>query len=533
MAKQIIGVAKQHAKRRVLIWVLGGALGFLMPILGWIGLFFLIIVAFFMVFGGLIYHAQKVPPPLPDHSAYSTQWLNLIQHVDTANGFFLTYPAVWWVADIQAASGGMPLDRTRSGGYGLFDLPHAKQMGRPLLATNAFALDLREHQVAKNLQATLNGVGTTLKPSRSNWSGTVRSHVNVLESGPQIVAWPAVMSWKAVATNPAATRFGQTPATTKVVWVYPQKSHIFIVATASAPIGNKYKLNWTPPYRVCPPPPPHSTKAPPCYWVHDYVTGRDILGPSSMTLKTSSGQVVPMQPIEGPNKTDGFVFRHAVLYVTASKVLVNKSHVATITAHWPNGQSVSTTLPGNGFGQGSGGPVGPTPPPGSPGTLTQIYQRYKAAIKAASAATGVPVPWLVAEAYVESKGVNYPYAGPSVACGVWQMFSPGSFTQYSPGSPPADCAVPSIEAPAAAGFLAALHAEFGTWRAASASYYGGPGNVQSSGVSYGMPWNQASGRLNWVPAPGAGNTLTMTDYADEVYSNAVAFAKAEHMPKNF
>ena len=113
------------------------------------------------------------------------------------------------------------------------------------------------------------------------------------------------------------------------------------------------------------------------------------------------------------------------------------------------------------------------------------------------------------------------------------MYSPGAFTQYSPGSPPADCAVPSVEAPAAAAYLAALHAEFGTWRSASAAYYGGPGNVQGSGVSYGMPWSQASVRLNWVPDPKNKNTLTMTEYANAVYSNAVAFAKAEHMPKNF
>ena len=69
--------------------------------------------------------------------------------------------------------------------------------------------------------------------------------------------------------------------------------------------------------------------------------------------------------------------------------------------------------------------------------------------------------------------------------------------------------------------------------AASALYHGEPGNAENSSITYGMPWSQASGRLNWVPAPGAEITLTMTDYADAVYSNAVAFAKAEHMPKNF
>ncbi len=530
---------KSLAKRRLMWWLLGLGLGVGLPILGWLALFFVVIMAFFMVFGGLAYHAQKVPPPLPDHAAYSTQWLNLIQHVDAANSFMTQYPAVWWVGDIQAASGGMPLDRTRPGGYGLYDLPHSQEMGRPLLATNAFALDLREHSVAQNLQATLDGVGTTLVPSRSNWAQTVRTNVNTLEQGPQIVALPVLTDWAAVTTNPVAKRFGTTPATSTVEWVYPKTHPILVMATGSAPIGNKYKLNWTPPYKVCPPPPPHAKKPPPCYWVYDQVTGRDILGPMSMQLKSSSGQIVPMVPVEGDSKQsahvhDGFIFNHAVFYVTTSKVLVNKTHPATITAKWFGGLTASTTLPGSGFGSGHGGPVGPAPPPGSPGTLLQIYKRYKAAIDAASAATGVPIPWLVAEAYVESKGVDYTYQGPSVACGVWQMFSPGSFTQYSPpGTPVSACDIVADEAPAAAGFLAALHGEFGTWRSASAAYYGGPGNVQNSGVTYGMPWSQASGRLNWVPSPSAGNNLTMTEYADEVYANAVAFAKEEHMPINF
>lgn len=499
------------AKRRLLWWGAGMGCGWILPFFGFSFLLFMVIAAFFMVFGGLGYHSQKTPPPLPTQAVYSSQWLNLVQHVDTANRFFTSYPAVLWVASMEATSGGMPLDRTHSGGYGLFDLPRQSNMAHPLAATNAFALDLREHEVPRNLKATLNSVGQTIRPAQTDWSSTIRSDINALEQGPEIAAWPVVTNWSSTD------------------WVYPKKTAIDVVATASAPVGNPYSLAWTPPYTVCTPPPPHSGQKPACHTVTDNITGRDIQGPVSMALETSGGRVVPMVPVEGPSNQYGFVYNHAVLYVTTQKVLVNAQHPATITARWSGGVSVSSTLPGNGFAVGSGGPVGQVPTAGNPKTLNQIWSSYRTIIQHASQTTGVPESSLVAEIYQESKGINHPYQ-PGAACGIFQMFTQ-SFTAFSPpGTPAYMCEVPSVETQAAAGYLRYLHNLFGSWREALAAYYGGQGTVESSGVHYGTPWAQAASLLNWVPFPQDGNVLPMTVYAEDSYDSAVSFAKAHHLP---
>lgn len=80
--------------------------------------------------------------------------------------------------------------------------------------------------------------------------------------------------------------------------------------------------------------------------------------------------------------------------------------------------------------------------------------------------------------------------------------------------------------------LAENHAATRSWREVSAAYYGGLGSVQDSGVTPGMPWSEAAGRLNWVPFPSAGNTLTMAAYANNIEATATevaAFAKAHHL----
>lgn len=518
---------KSMAKRRILWWLLGS---FGCGALPWIGGAFLLLVAIgavFMVIGGLGFSSQKLPPPLPTQAAYSTQWLNLVQHVETANGYFVATPGVVWVAAIQAASGGMPLNQTSAGGYGLYTMPQSTGMGRPLWTTNKFAVDWGQHH-QPFLEYTLNAVGSTLQPPKAGWSSTVRSQINALESGPQIVAWP-IANWGVKVTNPAsAGRFGISPGNSQVIWQYPTTGSTRILATASAPIGNLYSIPWRPPTQSCVVQ-IHSTKPPKCTWIQHPITGRDLQGPLSMTARLANGQTIPMQVVEGGPKAAGYVFNHAILWTT--KVPVNTKEPVTLTANWGGGISVSTTLPGSGFQAGSGGPVGPTPPPGNPQTLKQIYTSNQAILQAASQATGVPVAFLVGEIANESRGVNYAYRGSGYACGMFQMFSPGSFTSYAPGYPPSACAVPSVEALSAARFLLALHQEFGSWRLASASYYGGPGNVASSGLSYGVPWSYAASRLNWVPDPTAGNRLSMTQYADNVYADAQSISKLAHLPK--
>lgn len=510
-------VIKQQVKRRVLWWVVGGGLSAVAPVLG-IGALGLLVIpvvmSLFSVFGGLGYHAQNAPPPLPAIPVYSAQWLPLAQRVAAARGLFVRYPGVLWVAAMAASSGGMALDRTRAGGYGLFDLRHAGDMGAPTTAMNAFAADLADHAQSQNLQATLNAVGQTLAPANSQWSAAVRSAVNNLERGPEVVAWPALVGWNGSG------------------WAYPAHQTVTIAATAAAPVGNAYQVAWTPPYTVCTPGvPTHYFKngKPKCHTVTDNLSGRDLEEPASMVLTTADGQRVPMIP-ETTAGHGTWVFPHSVLYVTARKVLVNARHTATITASWGSHLTVSTTLPGTGFGANATGPVGVTPLPGNPKTLGRIWAAYGADIRAAIAHKNTPASLLASEAYWESRGVAYPYAGPKQACGVWQMFSPGSFTAFAPaGTTPAACAVPALEARSAAGYFAYLYGLFGSWRIAIAGYYGGQGSVLSAGVRRGMSWTQAAPRLNWIPAPGP-NTKTMTMYAETSFRTARVFAKTHHLP---
>lgn len=507
------------ARGRVGWWVAGLGCSLVGPISFGL-LLFLAILAFFMIVGGLGHHAQKTPPPLPNQAVFSTQWLTLIQHVDTANGFFTQYPAVVWVAAMQASSGGLPLDRTAAGGYGLYDLPQSQTMGKPLAATNAFALDLRQH-MQPFLQDTLNAVGATLAPAQSNWASAVRTQINRLEQGPEIAAWPITNWGPTVSARVSPSRYGRQ-VFSSIDWLYPSHHRVTVVAVAAAPFGNPYTLPWRAPTTYCP---PHGK----CRMIAHNLMGRDVLPPVSMTLQTAAGRRVPMRLVQGPSPQYGMVYNHAVLGVSAVPVMVNAAQPVTITARWSNGASVSTTLPGSGFSQGSGGPVGAAAPLGNPKTLQQIWTQYHTALQTAARETGVPVSLLVSEAYEESRGVDYGYQGPTRACGLFQMFSPGSFTAYAPGASVQACAVPSVEASAAARYLAALHQMFGGWRVALAAYYGGPGTVQGSGVSAGMPWSQADPRLNWVPAPSSGNTESMTTYANASFAAAVTFAHAAHL----
>lgn len=515
-------------KRRLLWWALGAGAGCALPVIGFGFLLFLVIVVFFMVFGGLGFQAQKTPPPLPTQAVYSAQWLLPVQRVAAQNGLLARFPPVLWIAAMQSASGGMPLNRTTHGGYGLYDLPHTADMGQPLTAMSQFATVLEQSTVPQNLQATLNRAGLALKPHQSNWSQTVRSTVTSLEQGPQVVAWPVITDWGRAHPIVVGGR-GASQTQAPVVWIYPRHQRIDVVATAAAPVGNPFSVAWTPPVRVCQPMDAHLGLKPRCHLVTDNITGRNLLPPVRMTLTTHSGQHIAMVPVQGPNQQDGFVFNQSVLYVTMQRVLVNASHPVTITAQWSNSVKTTTHLPGSGFGASSSGPVGIAPGSSNPKTVAQIWRRYGSDIRAAAQQYHIPVAPLVSEAYWESRGVAFTYINASHACGVWQMFSPGSFTAFAaPGTPPQACDIPRIEAQSAAAYLAQLYGQFGSWREAIAGYYGGAGTVQNAGVTLGTPWSQAVSQLNFIPAPG--NTITMSAYAQQSYTTAQSFNRAHHFP---
>jgi hypothetical protein len=51
--------------------------------------------------------------------------------------------------------------------------------------------------------------------------------------------------------------------------------------------------------------------------------------------------------------------------------------------------------------------------------------------------------------------------------------------------------------------------------------------MESDGYTPGMPWSEASGILNVVPDAYAGNTQTMTSYADQMVGESQIIAQHE------
>ncbi|MCY0885796.1 MAG: transglycosylase SLT domain-containing protein, partial [Firmicutes bacterium] len=317
-------------------------------------------------------------------------------------------------------------------------------------------------------------------------------------------------------------------------WVYSHR-RLLVAAVATAPVGLAYQIAWTPPVTVCSPPPPHGVGGPRCTTISDPLTGRDLVPPRALTLRTAPGATVPLVPAATEASAAGLVYPGAAVYVTTRPVVVTPQRPVSVTATWGSGVTVTTTLPGTGFATGTGGPVG-VDTHANPETLAQIWQTYGAMIQAASQATGTPASLLVSEAYWESRGEALPYPGPAAACGVWQMIA-STFRQWAPpGSSPIACATPAVEVVAAARYLAALDQEWGNWEVAIAGYYGGNALV-TAGVTPGMSWATAAPRLNFIPAaactpehPTDCNTETMTQYAATSWATAAAVAQRWHLP---
>ncbi|CAB1129420.1 protein of unknown function [Candidatus Hydrogenisulfobacillus filiaventi] len=153
----------------------------------------------------------------------------------------------------------------------------------------------------------------------------------------------------------------------------------------------------------------------------------------------------------------------------------------------------------------------------------------------ASLRTGVPVEDIVVVMLHESGGRVSAYNARGGAAGLMQLIHSTAVSMaeklgmtYTPGMRfnARDNLLMGAE------YLADQHAKFGSWRAAFAAYYGGPGSLEASGVGPGTPWSEAAVRLNWVPDPQAGNTITMTAYAEGMAastSKILAYAARHHL----
>ena len=278
----------------------------------------------------------------------------------------------------------------------------------------------------------------------------------------------------------------------------------WVLAVGLAPTGPRWSHLWKPHTTRVIPPPPHSKGKPTVLVTHYYLYGHTLTRPVSVTGILANGQHVSFGWSGNDKKIPMWPGGSAF---GAKVALTGPKRLTKITALWSAPQGVvRDTINWPEQSTGAPGTVIHVPP-------TQAVKLWWKDILIASQKTGVPADWIAAEMLNESGG-NPSAGNPAGAYGLMQLepATAAGLPGYTPGARhnPLENLILGAE------LLAALHGQWGSWRISSAAYYGGSGRVQRSGVGAGMPWSQASGLLNWIPAPGAGNSLTMTAYANNI-----------------
>lgn len=250
------------------------------------------------------------------------------------------------------------------------------------------------------------------------------------------------------------------------------------------------------------------------------LTGRDLVAPAAMWV-TSQGVIYPMRySLEDPG---------AVVAAPGSAVwgvqMALPAGIPTPTLHarWVTPQGVITaSAPLVQTGSSTSAPIGGLPPVVvNTQSLATILHSWLPDLRAAAQATGVPIAWLGAEMLHESGG--NPVAGAlSGAYGLMQI-EPGT-AQGLPGYTPGARQNPADNLLLGAELLQETHQTTGSWYLASAQYYGGLENMEIAGYQLGMSWATAAPVLEMVPDPQAGNTETMTAYAESIAAMAQAIA---------
>ena len=191
----------------------------------------------------------------------------------------------------------------------------------------------------------------------------------------------------------------------------------------------------------------------------------------------------------------------------AQVALTGPHRLTLISAEWPNGQMYTINWPEQASGATGSGQVI---------SDQAALQEWWPDIQTASAQTGVPAAWIAAEMLTESHGDRYAgAAGLQGAYGLMQL-EPGT-----DGATNADRQNPQENLTFGARYLGGLHQDTGSWRLASAAYYGGLGNLERAGWRPGMSWTQAQSLLaRVVPDPQAGNTLSLGGYAANIAATA-------------
>ena len=506
-------------KKWLLLLGLGGGLGALwlaLPILGML----VLLGGILSVFGilGLSNAGVHTPQPPPMASALTlpAEWLPYIDRYDPGIPNNLT------AAIMAAGSGGKVFGDTYycTGGHvaptncsqayppgflGIGGTAHTLGIARGLLNLRG-----APHSPPKNLEA---GAG----PLARLRSGYLQAALNQFHA-----QYQAPPGWTTTGSTTATVLQDLSNYNSPVIgawslgpwqhgaWQDPHNTAHWVLVVAAAPVGPPWTLTLGPP--ICTTP-PHGGKRV-CH--PDVLTGNTLELPVAVTAKLSNGKTIYLDPTTKiasvPHWPGAVVWGAKIPY----------EHGVTLRAYWTTNDVATLNFPNAWHATGGSGPVGTL-------SASGIWQRWKTLILQTSAATGVPAAWLFAEIVQEGSRGN-PTAGTrSGAYGIIQMIK-STAVEYGCNNR----GNPACELMAAGRYLVALHRQFGSWRGASAGYYGGPGSeisaLRAAGLTPPVPWNLAQSALGVVPFPKAGNTETMAYYANSVYATAQQAAAKYHLP---
>lgn len=523
----LMDVAKRRAKRRMLYWLLGGGL----PVIG--GGFLVLVFALgsIALLAGvgqwLTNFFGPSPPAIATTMSRPGEWLVTV----TADAAPWGVPNVVALAVLNQASDGQvygdryycsnqesageacstayhpgllgigPHHVTTLGiGYGLFGLgsqsgliPQGQDVHSATwnLATGIAAL--AHHLSTGGWQAGLTAFHQAVQAPASwigdpHYASQIQGLIQSYDAGPTLGAW-ALAPWSDKTgqfTDP-----GHQPA-----WV-------FVVGTA--PTGATEKHAWTTPtvIRSVNPKTGQVTRI-----THaNELNYQDLGEPIQVWGTTQSGRHVAFElsSVSGSNIP---VWSGGVVW-GARVPLTGKNKLVMIHAQWANGVRDTIHWP-----EQASGAVGYVQVISNQQALNQWWPD----IQMAAHQTGTAAN-LIASVMLHESGGNpalYAMGNTHRAFGLMQI-EPHTAAGL-PGYNPSTWHNPQDNLLLGGELLQADYQQTGgtSWREAIADYYGGLGNMEAAGFHVGMPWSAAQSVLNVIPDPNAGNTETMTQYADQM-----------------
>ena len=537
---------KRQASQRIWAWIIGGSGG---VILGWGLLIFIGLIASTALLAGVGHWLSSIfgpsPPAIATATSRPTEWLNPVTFdAEMAQGIPNTivmavinqasdgqvYGDRWYCSNGQTTgepcSAAYPGTKAHIGAHGILipatPAAHHVGIGYGLMGLNGKDITLpvndHWHSVSWNLSTGITRLAAELRglpywqtaiedfhvqtqvppgwPVAGNYgyAETIKGLVGRYNAGPTLGAW-ALASW--------SHKTGQ--------FQDPQNAPEWVFVIGAAPTGAPYSHAWRAP-TIIRTFNPLTGKTTTTIQYH-ILTGHDLASPVLVAGTLKNGQRVTFD-LSTENKNipvwqGGTVFG-------AQVALTGPQALTSLTAYWPtNGLSDTIQWPEQSSGTVS--TVTRIPP-------TKAVSQWWADILAASQKTGVPADWIAAEMLNESGG--HAHAGQNGLAGAYGLMQLEPATAKSlPGYYPGARQNPQENLILGAELLQENNSQFGSWRIASAAYYGGSGSVQADGVTPGMPWSVAGPKLATVPFANAGNSLTMEEYADNIESTSQAVAQ--------